>query len=275
VPLPELNAAIASATRRALACGALQPIPTRPEVVEDEGLAFVLRVGDLRRKSESDRAQRAAEKPANPFLPYDPGMFVADIGEGHVLLLNKFQVLEGHALVVTRAFAEQEAALEVPDFAAVAAVLRQTAGLAFFNSGAGAGASQPHRHVQLLPWPLMPAGQAAPFDPRAWAGRGEGWPFPHAWAALAAGELEQPQELAAHYAGLLQRIGLGGAAGYSGYNLLMTPDWMMLVRRGRSAHEGLGVNALGFAGTLLVRGEEELQRLRAMGPLTLLRAVSG
>ena len=96
-----------------------------------------------------------------------------------------------------------------------------------------------------------------------------------AWAALAAGELEQPQELAAHYAGLLQRIGLGGAAGYSGYNLLMTPDWMMLVRRGRSAHEGLGVNALGFAGTLLVRGEEELQRLRAMGPLTLLRAVSG
>lgn len=272
--MPELNAAIASATRRALACGALQPIPTRPEVVEDEGLAFVLRVGDLRRKSESDRAQRVVPKPANPFLPYDPAMFVADVGEGHVLLLNKFQVLEGHALVVTRDFAAQEAALQPEDFAAVAAVLRQTAGLAFFNSGASAGASQPHRHVQLLPWPLMPAREAAPFDPRAWAGRGAGWPFPHAWVALAAGELEQPRQLVAHYAALLGGIGLGGAAGYSGYNLLMTPDWMMLVRRSRGAHEGLGVNALGFAGTLLVRGEEELRRLREMGPLALLRAVT-
>jgi ATP adenylyltransferase len=269
----DFSAAIAEAGRSARESGALQPIPTRPEVVEDEGLAFVLRVGDLRRKSESDRAQRAAPKPANPFLPYDPAMFVADIGEGHVLLLNKFQVLEGHALVVTRAFAEQEATLEAPDFAAVATVLRQTRGLAFFNSGEAAGASQRHRHVQLLPWPLLPAERAAPFDPRRW--QGEGWPFPHAWAALAPDDLAQPQRLTAHYADLLRKIGLGGAAGYSGYNLLMTPGWMMLVRRSRGMHDGLGVNALGFVGTLLLRGEEELQRLRAMGPLNLLRAVSG
>ena len=272
--MPALNAAIASATRRALASGALQPIPTRPEIVEDEGLAFVLRVGDLRRKGESDRAQRAVPKPANPFLPYDPAMFVADIGEGHVLLLNKFQVLEGHVLVVTRDFAAQEAALQPEDFAAVAAVLRQTAGLAFFNSGADAGASQPHRHVQLLPWPLMPAGEARPFDPRAWAQQGPGWPFAHAWTALSPGDLAQPARLRAHYDRLVGEIGLGGAAGYSGYNLLMTPDWMMLVRRSRGAHEGLGVNAMGFAGTLLLRGEEELQRLREMGPLALLRAVT-
>jgi ATP adenylyltransferase len=270
--LPQL---ILAATRRALDGGALQPIPTRPQVLREEGLDFVLRVGDLRRKSDSEQRQRAAPQPANPFLPYDPAMLVAELSDSHALLLNKFQVLEGHVLVVTRAFAEQEAALEEADFAAVATVLRQTAGLAFFNGGASAGASQRHRHVQLLPWPLMPATQAQPFDPRAWNTRDAGWPFAHAWAELAPGDLEQPLRLRMHYESLIGRIGLGGAVGYSGYNLLLTPDWMMLVRRRLGTHEGLGVNALGFAGTLLLRGEEELQRLKAMGPLALLRAVSG
>lgn len=271
----DLPAAIRAATRRALDSGALQPIPTRPEVLRDEGLDFVLRVGDLRRKSDSERRQHAAPQPANPFLPYDPAMLVTELSESHALLLNKFQVLEGHVLVVTRAFAEQEAALQEADFAAVAQVLRQTSGLAFFNGGAAAGASQRHRHVQLLPWPLMPAAAAQPFDPREWARREAGWPFAHARAALAPVDLEQPARLLGLYRGLLADIGLGGSKGYGGYNLLLTPDWMMAVRRRFGAHEGLGVNALGFAGTLLLRGEEELQRLRVLGPLRLLRAVSG
>lgn len=270
----DLPERIRAATRRALDSGALQPIPTRPQVVRDQGLDFVLRVGDLRRKSDSEQRQRAAPQPTNPFLPYDPAMLVAELSDTHALLLNKFQVLEGHVLVVTRAFAEQEAALEEADFAAVAQVLRQTAGLAFFNGGAAAGASQRHRHVQLLPWPLMPAAEAQPFDPRQWAQREAGWPFAHACVELSPQDQAQPARLRARYDHLIAGIGLGGAAGYSGYNLLMTPDWMMVVRRSRGAHEGLGVNALGFAGTLLLRGEEELQRLRLMGPLALLRAVS-
>lgn len=270
----DLRERILAATRRALDSGALQPIPTHPQVVREEGLDFVLRVGDLRRKSDSERRQQASPQPANPFLPYDPAMRVTDLSDTHVLLLNKFQVLEGHVLVVTRAFAEQEAALEEADFAAVAQVLRQTAGLAFFNGGAAAGASQRHRHVQLLPWPLMPADEAQPFDPRQWARQGAGWPFAHAWSALSPDDLAQPARLRACYDRIVGEIGLGGAAGHSGYNLLMTPDWMMAVRRRRGAHQGLGVNALGFAGTLLLRGEEELQRLRLIGPLALLRAVS-
>ncbi|AXQ31356.1 phosphorylase [Solimonas sp. K1W22B-7] len=276
MPALDLNAAIAAATRRARASGALQPIPTRVELLQDHGLSFVLRVADLRRKSESERQQRESAQPANPFLPYDPAMFVADLSATHVLLLNKFQVLAGHALVVTRAYAEQEAALEPADFAAVGGALRQTAGLAFFNSGAAAGASQRHRHVQLLPWPLLPVEQGEPFDPRRWAQgeRGAGWPFAHAWATLAPDDLARPERLLAHYSELLGALGMGGAAGYSGYNLLMTPDWMMAVRRSKGVHEGLGVNALGFAGTLLLRDEAQLQQLRELGALALLRAVT-
>lgn len=269
----DLNATIAAAIDRARSTGALQPIATRVEVLQDEGLDFVLRVmSGLRRKEESDARQRR-EPQANPFLPYDPAMFVANLSDGHVLLLNKFPVLDGHVMAVTRAFAEQEAPLEAADFAAVAAVLAQTGGLAFFNAGIAAGASQRHRHVQLLPWPLLPATQARPFDPAGWAtaGRGTGWPFPHAWRALDAADLAQPVRLALRYEDLRRELGLGD----SGYNLLMTPRWMLLVPRRQGAAEGYGVNALGFAGTLLLRSEEDLPRLRQLRPLTLLRAVSG
>ncbi|HUP24995.1 MAG TPA: phosphorylase, partial [Thermoanaerobaculia bacterium] len=58
------------------------------------------------------------------------------------------------------------------------------------------------------------------------------------------------------------------------YNLLMTLDWMLVVPRARSACGSLDVNALGFAGALLARGEGGLALLRELGPLEVLRRVA-
>ena len=42
----------------------------------------------------------------NPFLPYDPALLVAPISPTHVALLNRFNVVDDHFLIVTRSFEE-------------------------------------------------------------------------------------------------------------------------------------------------------------------------
>ena len=122
-------------TQQAVACGALQSIPTEYEYVEDGGIRFLVRVvANLRRKAAARRPVDPFALPgspkANPFLPYEQELFVADLSPSHVCLLNKFNVVEHHLLVVTRAFEEQEALLTLDDFQALWLCLEQIDGLA-------------------------------------------------------------------------------------------------------------------------------------------------
>ena len=57
------------------------------------------------------------------------------------------------------------------------------------------------------------------------------------------------------------------------YNLLLTRRWMLLVPRSQEFVVGASVNALGFAGALLVRDEEQKRRLLEIGPLESLARV--
>src|SRR5580704_8382572 len=100
--------AIVRRTAQALECGALCPIETVSMTVEEGGVRFIVRqISSLVRKAQKRSTYSA--QPADPFMPYDPGLFVADVSETHVALLNKFNVIERHLLIVTRAFEEQEA----------------------------------------------------------------------------------------------------------------------------------------------------------------------
>lgn len=275
LPQSPLAAALAAAAARARAAGALQPIATRYECIEDEGLVFLLRVVEnLQRKAQALASAPAAWKPANPFLPPEPALFVAELSATHRLLLNKYNVIDGHALVVTRAFAEQESPLDTDDFAATRTVLRELDGLVFYNAGASSGASQRHKHLQRVPWPLHTS--VSPWNPADWPGparQRRPWPFPHAWAPLAADV--DAEALRRDYEALLAALGLGATGdGYSDYNLLLTRRWMLAVRRRCEGEGGLSVNALGFAGTLLLKSEDQRARLQTLRPLQLLRAVS-
>ena len=100
----------------------------------------------------------------DPFLPYEPDMFVADISPTHVCLLNKFNVIDHHLLVVTRAFEEQDAAINAADFAALWACMTEVDGLAFYNAGKRAGASQRHKHLQIAPLPWGPGNGRLPVE---------------------------------------------------------------------------------------------------------------
>jgi ATP adenylyltransferase len=269
----------------------LQPIPTDFEHLEDGGIRFLVRI--LRHLARKPRAEAPAPSPAaarpNPFLPYDPAMYVADASPTHVCLLNKFNVVERHLLIVTRAFEDQETPLTPQDFEALGTCLTEGEGLGFYNSGAVAGASQPHKHLQLVPLPLDPDGASLPIAPLVDATRIAGdvvrldaLPFAHAIAALDADMAASPQRAAALtvdvYRRLLQAIGVSwpvaGERFSKPYNLLITRRWMLAVPRTRECFESISCNSLAFAGAWLVRDREQLELLKRFGPRAALRRVT-
>jgi len=284
-----LAESVAAVSARALASGALLPIPTGFEFVDDGGMRFFVRVlANLRRKDAARAEQRraAAGEPVNPFLPYEQALFVADVSESHVAILNKFNVVERHLLIVTREFEDQRALLTPRDFAAWWRCLHEYESLGFYNGGSEAGASQPHKHLQLVPLPLAPQGPPVPIAPlldavRQGAGSGAipGFDFVHAFSRLdaAADERYAAREAYERYAAMLAQVGLDppavrGTDLQSGpYCLLATRAWLLLVPRSREFFGSISINSLGFAGTLLVRDEEQLRALRATGPLAALR----
>jgi ATP adenylyltransferase len=71
----------------------------------------------LSRKAENrerrDREQSATGERFNPFLPCEQDMFVADVSRSHLCLLNKFNVIDHHLLIVTREFENQECLLRI------------------------------------------------------------------------------------------------------------------------------------------------------------------
>lgn len=281
-----------SAHAHALKAGALRPIPAHPETVEEQGIPFtVWRVAgnDLRLPAERARSQKPAwsETEANPFLTYDADMFVCDLTDTHVCLLNKYNILDVHLLVVTRAFEHQTRWLTLADFEALRLCMVEFEGLAFYNGGKTAGASQRHKHLQYVPFPLTPGGAdlpiAAAVAEARWdhgVGTVEAFPFVHALGQLHGLAEQTPAASAAFlldvYEKLLAASGIAQGTGDTQtqpYNLLATREWMMIVPRKRESFSGVSVNALGFAGSLLARNDAQVRTLRDDGPLSVLAHV--
>ena len=146
----DLLPALRERTRNAIACGALHSIETEQQIIEDSGVRFLVRsVSSLRRKRE-----RPSAGPLHPFLPPEPELTVGALTPTHTAVLNKFNVLKQHLLIVTRRFEHQESLLTRNDFEALWLSLREIDGLGFYNGGREAGASQNHKHLQLVPIPL-------------------------------------------------------------------------------------------------------------------------
>ncbi|MCP2730378.1 ATP adenylyltransferase family protein [Limnofasciculus baicalensis] len=283
-------------TEHAINCGALLSIPTEYEFVEQDGIRFLVRIlTSLQRKDEAkkqqDKKTTTSGKEFNPFLPYEEDLFVADISDTHLCLLNKFNVIDHHLLIVTRAFEEQESFLTGQDFEAMWACLAEIDGLVFYNSGKMAGASQRHKHLQLVPLPLAPDGAKIPIQPAIASAKFEDgigkisqFPFNHAIAKLNPTWAESPTDAAEatmeYYHSLLLHVGLIGndSINYGQdsrpYNLLATREWMMIVPRSQEDFQSIPVNALGFAGAMLVRNEAQMKLLKDLGPMSILKHVA-
>lgn len=289
-----LWARLAATTEQALRSGALVPFSTDSVVLEDgSGVRFLVRIlSNLYRKDEARSQQEkeaGAGRPVDPFLLPEPDLTVAEIGNTHVAVLNKFNVVEKHLLLVTRHFEDQEMLLTLADFAALWSCLCEYDALGFYNGGRAAGASQPHKHLQLVPLPLapgLPSVPIAPLLPKAAPDRpvtAPALPFVHAFVRLGSDTVPPAQAARrafALYSAMLRHAGM--VAGEPTrlrrqsmpYCFLVTREWMLLVPRTREFFEDISLNALAFAGSLFVRNEAQCARLQQVGPMTALRAVT-
>ena len=268
--------------------GALQPIPTNYEFVEESGIRFLVRVvSNLERKHQAKQqnANVIKGKDFNPFLPYKQDLFVTDISDTHICLLNKFNIVDHHLLLVTRQFEEQESLLTQQDFEAMWITLAEIDGLVFYNSGQAAGASQRHKHLQVIPLPLTPEGVSIPIEValksiefKDGVGRIPSFKFKHAIAQLDLSWVNSPSQGASAtldcYHTLLSYLNLPVNSKPAPYNLLATREWIMIVARSQERFQSISINSLGFAGALLVRNEEQLQLVKEISPLTILKNVS-
>ena len=278
--------ALVAQTRAAEDSGALQPIETVQRLVEDRGVRFVIRqVSSLACKARDGPAP--GTKPADPFLPYEEPLYVAEVSDTHVALLNKFNVIPHHLLIVTRRFEDQVQVLTVADFEALWICMAEFEALGFYNGGAVAGASQPHKHLQMVPLPLAPSAPAVPMEALLDKVSGPGpapvpgLAFAHAFCRLPAGLEKNPAAALSQrlYLELLAAAGVPPVASIHGlrqsapYNLLVTRDWMLLVPRSREHFGNISVNALGYAGSLFVRDDSQMEQLISAGPMDVLAAV--
>ena len=286
--LPRL---IDEVSEKARAAGSLLPIGTRSEYVDDNGLRFVVRIlSNLVRKDE-DRLKRAQEKRGNPFLPYEKELFVAELSPTHIALLNKFNVMERHLLIVTREFEDQENLLTPADFSALWTCMAEYDAVGFYNGGEAAGASQSHKHLQIVPLPLADQGPPVPIQPLVDEVKDTGritrlrsFGFRHCFARMELDNSGFPraplEQCYALYRAMLSELGMTlprkeeTVRQSAPYCLAVTRQWMLLVPRSGEFHGEVSVNSLGFAGCLLVRKSEHLEFVKKTGPLELLRSVS-
>lgn len=285
---PDLLGAIDRTLAQASASGALQALETRSEAIGG-ALPYVVHWASTLRHRQADRnAQRRApppgETPRNPFLPYESELYVADLGDTHVMLLNKFPVVPRHTLIVTREFAEQTASLDDADFCALASGMVQLDGLAFYNGGATAGASQKHKHLQLVPDASIPLARLfASARRQAGVGTLDAFDFLHAFVALdraAFGRVESAcAQLRQAYAAACASCSLFPVQGQMPpYNLLATPDWLLVVPRAaefwRHGDIRISLNALSFTGSIFVARQEWIGAVKRAGLAALLDAVT-
>lgn len=281
--LPQL---LRTTARSAIRSGALQPVSTECCYQEEAGIRFVIRiVANLERKAVARRLQQESEhrsgKTVNPFLPPDQRLLVTELSPTHRCILNKFNVVEHHLLIVTQVFQDQQEPLCREDFEALWLCLREIEGLGFYNAGRLAGASQRHKHLQLVSLPLAPRGPAIPLEPRLRESRSDcprrvpGLPFRHCavWpnVPVTAPIKEATVRLLRSYEHLADSLGIDVAS--VPYNLMITRDWMLLIPRSKERCGSISVNTLGFAGSLLVKSATELEFVREVGPLSVLAEV--
>jgi sulfate adenylyltransferase (ADP) / ATP adenylyltransferase len=265
-------AEVVDRAENALAAGAMHSFECALEFVPDAGVEFVLRVATKLPRGETAAGRNAAAPalPADPFAAPEPQLVVRDrLTSTHRALLNKFSVLREHLLIATREFVDQRAPLDERDFAALTVCMEDAEVLAFYNGGMEAGASQAHKHLQVVTLPLSPR-HAVPMD-ALFAHGARGLPFRHAYARLAAGQVSDPAAMRRAYEALHRAAGLRFP---QPYNLLVTHEWMLVVPRARDKFEGVSVNSLGFAGSFFLRDAARAHLVAAARPMAVLKSVA-
>ena len=243
---------------QAQASGSLVPLATEV-LAAPQHQPFVLR----RLLSTTPKHLRRGGPKPNPFLPWEQALEVERLSSGHVVLLNKYPVQAGHLLLITDSWQPQSGWLSADDWRGVSLLASDTGGLWFFNSCAASGASQPHRHLQLLPRRAGEASTPLSAAIQVQLDRGER-PWPWAYRLSRRTDAHGGRDLAALYLEHAEQLGLG------------YPHQDAQPRHPYTQEHcaGFSLNALAFAGYLLATERSDLELLEREGPWSLLQAVA-
>ena len=264
-------------SRKAVDSGALIPLDTIKHKSNEECSDYELRF--LKSPIPKYLIEYGPKK--NPFIPWDPRLEIQPINDKHTLILNKYPVQLGHMLLITNNWEPQNGWLTLDDFEAIINVDNDTTGLWFFNSSREAGASQPHRHFQLLPRHFNES-----ICPRY------DWFYSllnnknHKNSKISHCISIKPRsknvksnanDLFQSYKSMVIDMDLGdidtNSKPLKSYNLLITPSWISLITRGKDRSNGFNINALGFAGYFLGTKNSNVDILIKYGPEEILRNV--
>ncbi|MEE9364550.1 MAG: hypothetical protein V3U92_18265 [Cellulophaga sp.] len=268
-------------------------IPAKIEgecIVTQFDIPYIVRIApnlerkDKARKKQDDKAVEIGKAP-NPFLPYNPNMFVSDLSETHLCLLNRFKLFDYPLLIVTREFEEQQSVLTYDDFFSISLCLQEGEGVAFYNGGLKAGATQPHKHFHFIPYPMDDQLFSIPIDNalRALPKDAElislkNFPYQHLISRTEWSNNDSVEDigkrLLSKYQVLMHSIGQKKFdTTVEDYNLIVTRHWMKLALRSAPAYVSISLNALGFAGIFNVRNESQVDQVKELSPLKILQGI--
>lgn len=247
------------------------------------------------------------EKDPDPFSPpYNSNLFVGylrneDQEQEYVVLMNKYSVVPMHFLLVTRGYISQSSPLMPDDLVQTYSLL--VAGrkanmhiFAFYNCGDLSGASQPHKHLQFIPMededgpPIEHLARSVkletadkPFSLTSLPYANHVYRFPDRFRSFPKDQTEQIISQA--FLSLLDlaistiRHDPDYPESRPSYNVVITLDHIHLIPRKQEHHildetgDKLSVNALAFAGMLLVKSEAELEAVKKEGVGKILQSV--
>jgi len=264
-------------SRKAVDCGAVIPLETKIYQSNDAYCDYELRF----LKSPIPKYLTEYGPKRNPFIPWDNRLQIQPINDKHTLILNKYPVQLGHILLITNSWKPQNGWLNEDDFEAIINVDNDTTGLWFFNSSKEAGASQPHRHFQLLP-----RHDNEIICPRyEWFcsllnNRGDtNSEISHCISIRPRNKYKDSSsnDLFNSYKSMVNEMSIGDInlinKPLKPYNLLITSKWIALITRKTDRSNGFSINALGFAGYFLGTKTSDVDTLIKFGPERILMDV--
>ena len=264
-------------SREAVNCGAVIPLNTIKYKSVDKYCDFELRF----LKSPIPKFLKEYGPKLNPFIPWDSRLQIKAINNKHTLILNKYPVQLGHILLITNSWKPQNGWLNEDDFEAIVNVDNDTTGLWFFNSSKEAGASQPHRHFQLLPRHadeiICPRYEW--FCSLLNNNKYHTSVISHCISIRSRDKKieSNANDLFKSYNSMVKDMKLGkinkNNKPIKPYNLIITSEWIALITREKDKSNGFSINALGFAGYFLGTKSSNVDCLIKYGPEEILKDV--
>ncbi|ETI38684.1 hypothetical protein F443_15654 [Phytophthora nicotianae P1569] len=295
-------------TQRATESQALKKLTAGYELLpaSEHGIRYILWAADpTHNKPKPVEIKDSKPKEfRNPFAKenLEQDLFVTQLHGTHNLVLNKFNVVDEHVVLPTIEFAPQEQPLDAADFRAMWTAMRGLDAFAFFNCGFESGASQPHKHMQLMTYPSMKTitgldmppllhfiDQKLREYPTTETVQLPELPFCHYLHRIDLADNIDSEKAAAHivatYDKVLQQM---NSAEYPksatsltptslpvAYNLLLTSSFLFMIPRKAQSFNSIEVNSIGFIGSFFVRNNEQRVFFETNGgPMELLRQVT-